>query len=181
MLAWNRLWKSFKINLIISPHHISDNCDPPLNAAMAIRIRVGVVEAYTECHDATLRNAFFLHLHKIYDIWFIIVIYQCDQTSSNSQLRHLDTGFRKSCCWRFWKLISSFLANVFRRFALGATLCNVQPYNEHKKDDLYLCRSTRGGYWSWKIQNCVGWMTRFLNCFHRILTKMLCVGCRHLK
>ena len=63
-----------KINLIISPHHISDNCDPPLNAAMAIRIRVGVVEAYTECHDATLRNAFFLHLHKIYDICVIYFV-----------------------------------------------------------------------------------------------------------
>ena len=41
--------------------------------------------------------------------------------------------------------LAGFAANVFRRFALGATLCNVQPYNEHKKDDLYLCRSTRGG------------------------------------
>ena len=41
---------------------------------------------------------------------------------------------------------AGFAANVFGRFALGATLCNVQPYNEHKKDDLYLCRSTRGEY-----------------------------------
>ena len=62
---------------------------------MAIRIRVGVGEAYTECHDATEHNAFFLHLHKIYDTLFIIVINQCDkaQTSSNSQIGHLEQNF----------------------------------------------------------------------------------------
>ena len=70
MLCWNRLWKSFKINLIISPHHISDNCDPPLNAAMAIRIRVGVgrgLHGMSRCHIA---QCFFPSFAQ--NIWYII-------------------------------------------------------------------------------------------------------------
>ena len=128
MLYWNRLWKSFQINLIIGPHHISNNCDPPLNAAMAIRIRVGVGEAYTECHDATAHNAFFLHLQKLYNIsWYdvssslISMTIDQAQTSSNSQLRHSEQNFTLSIlklipgCW-FSKSCYSGFENWFQVF-----------------------------------------------------------------
>ena len=78
------------VNLIISPHHISDNCDPPLNAAMAIRIRVGwsrLTRNVTMPHSTML----FSFICTKYMIYYLSSSSICVTKLKQAQTANLDT------------------------------------------------------------------------------------------